>query len=394
MRLFVDRAQRARHGLELTDEVAPAVARICARLDGIPLSIELAAARCRSLGVDQIARELDERFRLLTGGSRTGLARQQTLKASIDWSHELLTAAEQAAFRRLGVFAGPFTVEAAEAVVASFGDIASDEVFDLVDRVTSKSLLALDESHTAGEVRYRMLETIRHDALERLHSAGELTAARDAHLGYWSVWAAGHNLHFECDFSVLDDVHANLGNLTAAVSWACATEPRHLVPLMLAVGMSVPLEDDSTEGMGLFSSALATLEGVDEVGWAHVAMAAVVARAFTWLFPPDDPLRRRIEAIATEHDLVLVHAFLAFVRSSLTTVDPAGLEAASGQFAAAGSKKWSTVSMAGAARFYAANGGGRRRSAIARPVGVGPERAVARPPSRRRHPGSARHRDR
>ena len=201
-----------------------------------------------------------------------------------------------------------------------------------------------------------MLETIRHDALERLEAVEELTAARGAHLLYWSAWAAGHNLHFECDFSVLDDVHANLGNLTAAVSWACATEPRHLVPLMLAVGMSVPLEDDSTEGMGVFSSALATLEDVDEVGWAHVAMAAVVARALTWVFPPDDPLRRRIEAIATEHDLVLVHTFLAFVRSSLTTVDPAGLEAAGEQFAAAGSEKWSTVSMASAARFYAATG--------------------------------------
>lgn len=355
VRLFVDRAQRARHGLELTDELAPAVARICSRLDGIPLSIELAAARCRSLGIDQIARELDERFRLLTGGSRTGLARQQTLKASIEWSHELLTAAEQSVFRRLGVFVGPFTVEAAEAAVGSFGDIASDEVFDLLDRLTSKSLVALEASPAAGQVRYRMLETIRSDALERLDTAGELAAARGAHLDYWSAWAAGHNLLVECDLSVLDDIEANLGNLTAAVGWACTNEPRHLVPLMLAIGMSVPLEDDSAEGMGLFSSALAALDG-DEVGWAQVAMAAVMARAFAWVIPPDEQLRRRIEAIATKYDLRLVRAFLAFVRSAANTVDPVGLEDASEQFAAAGSTKWSAFAAAVAARYYAAKG--------------------------------------
>ena len=118
-RLFVDRARRAQPDLLLTDEAAGAIARICDRLDGIPLSIELAAARCRNLALEQIARELDDRFRLLTGGARTVLERQQTLKASLDWSHGLLDAAERAALRRLGVFSGPFTVGAAEAVVAA-----------------------------------------------------------------------------------------------------------------------------------------------------------------------------------------------------------------------------------------------------------------------------------
>ena len=117
-RLFVDRARRAQPDLVLTDEAAGAIARICSRLDGIPLSIELAAARCRNLALEQIARELDDRFRLLTGGARTVVERQQTLKASLDWSHGLLDAAERAALRRLGVFSGPFTVGAAEAVVA------------------------------------------------------------------------------------------------------------------------------------------------------------------------------------------------------------------------------------------------------------------------------------
>ena len=126
------------------------MARICRRLDGIPLSIELAAARCRNLAVEQIARELDDRFRLLTGGARTVVERQRTLKASIDWSHDLLESVERAALRRLGVFSGPFTVSAAEAVVAAFGDIDRDDVLDLVDHLADKSLVALDGVDPAG----------------------------------------------------------------------------------------------------------------------------------------------------------------------------------------------------------------------------------------------------
>ena len=151
---------------------------ICSRLDGIPLSIELAAARCRNLALEQIARELDDRFRLLTGGARTVLERQQTLKASLDWSHGLLDAAERAALRRLGVFSGPFTVGAAEAVVAAFGDVDRYDVLDLVDHLADKSLVALDGVDPAGESRYRLLETIRYYALDRLDDAGELVASR------------------------------------------------------------------------------------------------------------------------------------------------------------------------------------------------------------------------
>ena len=129
--LFVERAHRARPSFAVTDANAPAVAQICHRLDGIPLAIELAAARCRQLSAERIAAELDDRFRLLTGGARTVMARQQTLAASVDWSHDRLDDAEQIAFRRLGVFAGPFPLEAAEAVVAAPGDIDPAEVFDL-----------------------------------------------------------------------------------------------------------------------------------------------------------------------------------------------------------------------------------------------------------------------
>ena len=119
VRLFLDRAHRARPSFTVSDDNAPAIAQICHRLDGIPLAIELAAARCRQTSAERIAADLDDRFRYLTGGARTVMPRQQTLAASVDWSYERLDDAERTAFRRLGVFAGPFPLEAAEAVVAS-----------------------------------------------------------------------------------------------------------------------------------------------------------------------------------------------------------------------------------------------------------------------------------
>ena len=122
MRLFVDRARRARPGFALTDANAGAVAEICSRLDGIPLALELAAARCRAMAPHRIADELDQRFLLLTGGARTVLARQQTLLASVEWSHELLAPDERAVFRRLGAFTGPFPLDAAEAVCGDAND--------------------------------------------------------------------------------------------------------------------------------------------------------------------------------------------------------------------------------------------------------------------------------
>jgi predicted ATPase len=121
--LFVDRARRARPSFSVNDANAAAVAQICHRLDGIPLAVELAAARCRHLSAEQIATQLDDRFRLLTGGSRTVMPRQQTLSASIDWSYDLLDDLERRVLQRLGVFAGPFSLLAAEAVVATFGDV-------------------------------------------------------------------------------------------------------------------------------------------------------------------------------------------------------------------------------------------------------------------------------
>ncbi len=170
VRLFVARVRnRARAGFRLTDGNGGAVAEICRRLDGIPLALELAAARARVAPVERVAVEIAERFRVLTGGSRTSLPRHQTLLASVDWSHDLLDSDEQKLLRRLSVFVASFTAEAASQVAAGDG-VDSYQVLELLGRLVDKSLVQLDD--IAG--RYQLLETIRQYALDRCRAAGEL----------------------------------------------------------------------------------------------------------------------------------------------------------------------------------------------------------------------------
>jgi predicted ATPase/class 3 adenylate cyclase/DNA-binding CsgD family transcriptional regulator len=215
--LFVERARRARPSFTVTDANAPALAQICYRLDGIPLAIELAAARCRQMSVERIANELDDRFRLLTGGARTVMPRQQTLAASVDWSHERLEEGERLAFRRLGVFAGAFPLEAAEAVVASAGGLDQVEVFDLLSRLVDKSLLVADEG-PLGEPRYRLLETLRAYALDRARAADELSHLRDAHASWWYAWLEPRwAMPTDAVVAEAEEVH---DNLRAALDWS------------------------------------------------------------------------------------------------------------------------------------------------------------------------------
>jgi predicted ATPase len=171
--LFTERAGRARPGFTLTERNADAVAEICRRLDGIPLAIELAAARVRVLTPAQIADGLSQRFQLLTGAIRTALPRQQTLEASVEWSHHLLTHPEQAVFRCLAVFAGSFSFDAAQAVCAA-GGIEPYQVLDLLSLLIDKSLVQVDDDEE-NETRYRLLETIRDYAAARLAAADEDT---------------------------------------------------------------------------------------------------------------------------------------------------------------------------------------------------------------------------
>ncbi len=186
VRLFVERAGAAQPDFVLSREVAPAVAEITRRLDGIPLAIELAATRVEMLTPLEIARRVDDRFSLLTKGSRSGLARHQTLLAALDWSHELLSAGERVLLRRLSVFVGGFCSEAAESVCAG-GDIEAREIFDLLAGLVSKSLVVSDTANSRG--CYGLLETIRAYAADRLEEADEAPALGEAHARFYLALA-------------------------------------------------------------------------------------------------------------------------------------------------------------------------------------------------------------
>jgi non-specific serine/threonine protein kinase len=218
LRLFVHRAAEAQPAFALTDRNAPAVARICYHLDGIPLAIELAAARAKTLSVDQILARLGDRFQLLTGGSRTALPRHQTLKATMDWSHDLLSEAERMLFRRLSVFSGGFTLQAVEAVCAD--GIDSDEILDLLTRLVDKSLVVVEEK--GGGMRYNLLETVRQYGLEKLLEAKEESVLRDRHLGWFLALAENSERELRGPdqatwMGFLDVEH---DNLRAALGWS------------------------------------------------------------------------------------------------------------------------------------------------------------------------------
>jgi len=184
--LFVERAGKQLPSFALTKQNAPAVASVCYRLDGIPLAIELAAARVRSLSVQEINTRLENRFRLLTGGSRTALPRQQTMQATVDWSYELLSEQERLLLGRLSVFAGGWTLEAAEAV-CSDDKIEDFEVLDLLTCLVDKSLVIAEERE--GKSRYRLLETIREYGLQRLQERGQEATWRSRHLEFFLALA-------------------------------------------------------------------------------------------------------------------------------------------------------------------------------------------------------------
>jgi predicted ATPase/Tfp pilus assembly protein PilF len=211
VRLFVDRARLADPNFDLTADNAPAVASICRRLDGIPLAIELAAAHTRSLSPQQLDARLGDRFRLLAGGWRTALPRHQTLRAAIEWSHRLLSGPEQVLFRRLAVFAGGCTLEAAEAVCAD-DDL---DVLLLVAALVDKSLLV----HEPAQGRYRMLETIRQFAWDKLVEASEDQALRGRHRDWCLALAEAAEFTTPAATAWLARLAAEQDNFRAALEW-------------------------------------------------------------------------------------------------------------------------------------------------------------------------------
>jgi predicted ATPase/DNA-binding SARP family transcriptional activator len=183
VRLFVERASAATGTFALSERNALAVVQLCRRLDGIPLALELAAARTKSLSVEQITARLDDRFRLLTGGSRSALPRQQTLKALLDWSYDLLTAPERSLLNRLSVFAGGWNLEAAEAVCSDDRRMMREDVLDLLAQLVDKSLVMYEPKD--GEGRYRLLETVAQYSRDRLREQGETETFRERHAAYF-----------------------------------------------------------------------------------------------------------------------------------------------------------------------------------------------------------------
>lgn len=220
VRLFVERAKSALPDFTVTGHNAPTIAEVCRRLDGIPLAIELAAARVNVLRVEQIAARLSDRFRLLTSGSRTALPRHQTLRAMMDWSYDLLQDDERVLLRRTSVFAGGWALEAAETICGWKG-LEANEVLEVLTRLVNKSLVVA-ERHSGAEARYHLLETVRQYAREKLAEAGEIEEARDRHLEFFMhlAEAAEPELLQSKQLGWLKRLEDDFDNFRAALKWS------------------------------------------------------------------------------------------------------------------------------------------------------------------------------
>lgn len=272
VQLFVERARAADARFVIDDQSAAIVAAICRRLDGIPLAIEMAAARVSLFGVERLAQKLDDRFRVLTRGRRTALPRQQTLRATLDWSYELLSEHERVVLRRSAIFAGSFTLDAAGAVLA---DPALDEfaVIDVLAQLVARSLVVADSSETA--TRYRLLETTRAYASERLAEASETGALARTHAGYYrdlferayvESWALS-------DAAWRDAYAAERDNVRAALEWALGADGDRESAVALA-GASSPLWTH----LALAAEERAWLERA--LPYVHAAPARIAARVW------------------------------------------------------------------------------------------------------------------
>src|SRR5258706_9183200 len=235
VQLFVTRAVANSPEFQMTTENGAWVADICRRLDGMPLAIELAAARVRSLSVQQIAQRLDDRFHLLTGGSRTAPHRQQTLESAVDWSYALLSPTEQKVLQRLSVFAGGMTLEAAEWMCSD----KDESVLDVLSHLVDKSLLTVDKPE-GGETRYRLLETIRQYAYEKLAEAGEVDEFKTRHLNYFVQWAEkAESVFYPANqLTWLKQCDIEHDNLRAALALSLTSEDKVDLGLRLAIGLN------------------------------------------------------------------------------------------------------------------------------------------------------------
>ncbi|MEJ2264498.1 MAG: adenylate/guanylate cyclase domain-containing protein [Anaerolineales bacterium] len=257
VQLFVERASAANRKFQLTDENASAVAQICSRLDGIPLAIELAASRITVFSPEQIARRLDDRFKLLTGGSRTALPRQQTLRALIDWSYDLLEEPERALLRRLSVFAGGWTFEAAETICNNV------DVFEYLPHLINKSLVVMIGE--GDEPRYYLLETIRQYARDKLLEAGEGEGIRDRHLAYYlqmTETAMPEMLTREKELGWIKRLETEYDNIRTAIEWGLSNDPIAVMRMVYSLTYLFVVTSYASEG---HRWAAASLERVNQL---------------------------------------------------------------------------------------------------------------------------------
>ena len=278
VRLFVERAEAARASFGLDAANVGAVGEICRRLDGIPLAIELAAARVVSMSPLEISGLLDERFRLLTGGRRSAVERHQTLRATVDWSYSLLGERERAVFDRLGVFAGTFDARAAQTVVVGDGVEAWD-VLDALAELVAKSMVVADDT-ADGTTRYQMLETLRQYARERIDEHDATDRWRRRHCEYFAAWAeeAGPGLEGPDELAWRGREAAELDNLRAAVTWALDRADSDDVELALRIVGALAYEAMMHTAMGVGAWAEPALPHVvhatPQLRYAVIAAAA------------------------------------------------------------------------------------------------------------------------
>jgi non-specific serine/threonine protein kinase len=281
VQLFVERAQSVHPSFTLTPVNAAAVVQLCRRLDGMLLAIELAAARLRALSVAQVVTRLDDAYRLLTGGSRWALPRQQTLRAAMDWSYALLSAQEQAFFRRLSVFAGTFSLEAAEAICADEPG-AADDVLDLLSSLIDKSLVLLEQRFIdqGGEARYRLLETIRQYGQDKLQACAEAATVRRRHRDWYARLAAqAEAATLEAGQErVFDRLETEHDNLRLALGWSLEQqEAETAAQIGAAIRLFWLLRGHMSEGRSWLERALAGFADQNAVRAKALNAAAILA---------------------------------------------------------------------------------------------------------------------
>ncbi|MFT3896019.1 MAG: adenylate/guanylate cyclase domain-containing protein [Anaerolineales bacterium] len=274
MRLFCERASAVNPNFHLTESNASYVAQICSRLDGIPLAIELAAARAKLLSPEQIASRLDDRFRLLVGGSRTALPRQQTLRALIDWSYDLLSEDEKRLFRTASVFVGGWTLDALE-------EVADDpNTLENLEQLVNKSLVVTEERES--EMRYFMLETIRQYAREKLFEANQSSAARDRHFVYFdrlseTMW---HAFRSEDALRYRDRADDEAENFRAAIEWGLEQHAEQVVHLAGYYCVIAGWINKQAEAIALVQTAVEKLKALPPVtGEAERRRKSIIAHA-------------------------------------------------------------------------------------------------------------------